>query len=273
MRKSLLSLSLITVLLAGCSDKTVENTPATSSAPSDSPPVSVQKQADSEVIFLEKKDLTGDGKLETVSLRGLDKENSNQTAFKRLQIRVEGEGWNQEALIESESPVKPLDLAILDLTADGHKEIAVKTDRGSTGKGIVQLTLFTVSADRKLEEMKFDNSRNPEFRLRLLNTNQYELLDPLLNKAWKLQLEEEKVAATGNPGMSGQRPEIDLPYEWNWTDADNDGKIDLISRRAVWIASHSNMLFDVQTVYKWDGKVWKPQGYTLIPEKGVKIVN
>lgn len=274
MKKSLLSMSLVTVLMAaGCSDK-----PAVSPAPMNNPTPNtttptVVTQTEGETIYMAKQDLDGDGKAETVSLLGFDKQDSNQLAVKKIKVRIEGDGWNQEAESVYDSHVKPIDLAIVDLTADGRKEIALKMDRGGTGKGNVELTLFTLLQDKKLEEMKIDNNRAPEFKLRLVNGNKYELTDPLTGRYWILQTDEEHTAATGNPNMSGQKPQADPAHEWNWTDADNDGKMELVSKQAVWMAAHANILFDVQTTYKWDGTTWKPQGYTILPSQGVKIVN
>lgn len=274
MKKTWLSLSLMSILLAaGCSAAKETNGQTSPSPTPTSPPVAITTAQEAETIFLQKTDLDGDGKLETISLLSSDKRENQHLPYAKQTIRIEKEGSKQDIEVKNEPMGTPIDLSVTDLTGDGKKELAYRMNLGGTGKGIVKLFLYTLDANGNYQEMAVKTKHDPDFRLKLLDNRDYELSDPELNKVWTLKMDEEKIKQTGNPNMSGDKLTIDPPYEWNWTDIDQDGKTELLSKRAVWVKSHPNMLFAMQTVYKWDGQAFVSQSYTIHTEPGVQVVN
>jgi hypothetical protein len=271
MNKTWLSLSLLSILLAaGCS---ISSKPNGQSSPPPAPaPTPVTTTPAAEMIFLQKTDLNGDGKLETVSLTGSDKSDPKQAmSFAKQTIQIEKEGSQQTIEIESEPMGTPMDLTAVDLTGDSKKELVYRMSMGNS-KGTVKLYLYTSDADGTYKEMVVKSKHDPDFRLKLLDNRNYELTDPDLGKVWMLKMEEEKIKQTGNPNMTGDKLTIGQPYEWSWTDADQDGHLDLLSKRAVWIKTDTNRLFTIQTIFKWDGQAWISQSYTVQPEPNVQIL-
>lgn len=269
MNKTRLSLSLLLILAAtGCSiaEPNGQSSPQPAPAPA---PVTTTPAA--ETIFLQKTDLNGDGKLETISLTGSDPRDPKQAmSFAKQTIQIEKEGSQQAIGIESEPMGTPMDLTAVDLTGDGKKELVYRMGM-ETPSGTVKIYLFAPDADGTYKEMAVKPKHDPDFRLRLLDNRNYELTDPDVGKAWTLKMEEEKIKQTGNPNMSGDKLTIGQPYEWNWTDADQDGHLDLLSKRAVWMKTETNQLFTIQTIFKWDGQAWTSQSYTIQPEPNVQI--
>lgn len=222
---------------------------------------------------MQKVDLDGDGKTETVSLLGQGKqESTTPVSFTKQVIRIEKDGNQQDIELKKDQIGMLVDISVNDVTGDGKKEIACQMRTGNEGKGTAEMSILTPGADGKYQEMSITKGRNPEFRIKLLNNDNYEVDEPVTNRYWTLQLDEDKIKQTGNPNMTANKLGIDSEYEWSLTDTDNDGKVELSSKRPAWFSAKSNSLLSIQTVYKWDGQTWKASTTSVSPEKGVQIL-